>query len=106
MRRQIKIDILQKAKLFKESGIYVNEDLTKLNAEVLASVRLKQPNTDETSWSFEGKIFALLKGYQNATQIKPSEFKSWLEKPWPKRSYSDCVESTNSQRNKVSSNNK
>ncbi|KAH3842900.1 hypothetical protein DPMN_116404 [Dreissena polymorpha] len=39
VRRQTKIDILQKAKLFKGLGIYVNEDLTKLNAEVLASVR-------------------------------------------------------------------
>ncbi|KAH3700159.1 hypothetical protein DPMN_075129 [Dreissena polymorpha] len=34
VRRQTKIDILQKAKLFKGTGIFVNEDLTKLNAEV------------------------------------------------------------------------
>ncbi|KAH3855637.1 hypothetical protein DPMN_098207 [Dreissena polymorpha] len=100
VRRQTKIDILQKAKLFKGLGIYVNEDLTKLNAEVLASVRLKQPSSVERSWSFEGKIFALFKGNQQGTQIKHSEFKTWLEKPWPKKSYSESVTSA---RNKVAS---
>ncbi|KAH3855833.1 hypothetical protein DPMN_098403 [Dreissena polymorpha] len=44
---QTKIDILRKAKLFKGSGIFVNEDLTKLNAEVLASVSLKQSSAVE-----------------------------------------------------------
>ncbi|KAH3841373.1 hypothetical protein DPMN_114832 [Dreissena polymorpha] len=72
------------SKLFKGSGIFVNEDLTKLNAEVLASVRLKQPSAVEKTWSFEGKIFALFKGNEHATQIKFSDFKNWLEKPWPK----------------------
>ncbi|KAH3870369.1 hypothetical protein DPMN_033553 [Dreissena polymorpha] len=70
VRRQTKIDILRKTKLFNGSGIFVNEDLTKLNAEVLASVRLKHPSAVEKSWSFEGKIFALFKENQHATQIK------------------------------------
>ncbi|KAH3890807.1 hypothetical protein DPMN_014895 [Dreissena polymorpha] len=102
VRRQTKIDILRKAKLFKGPGIFVNEDLTKLNAEVLASVRLKQPSAVEKSWSFEGKIFAQFKGNQHATQIKRSEFKTWLEKSWPKKTYPECVENPASARNRVS----
>ncbi|KAH3793891.1 hypothetical protein DPMN_147415 [Dreissena polymorpha] len=98
------MDILRKAKLCKGSGIFVNEDLTKLNAEVLASVRLKQPRAVEKTWSFEGKIFALLKGNEHATQIKFSDFKNWLEKPWPKKSYSECVETPASATNRISSN--
>ena len=92
VRRQTKIDILRKAKAFKGSSIFANEDLTKLNAEVLASVRLKQPSDVEKAWSFDGKIFALFKGNQHATQIKYPDFKNWLEKPWPKKSYSESAE--------------
>ncbi|KAH3847358.1 hypothetical protein DPMN_089678 [Dreissena polymorpha] len=55
---------MSKAKLFKESTIFVNEDLTKLNAEVLTSLRLKQPGAVERSWSFEGKLYAVFKGNQ------------------------------------------
>ncbi|KAH3771145.1 hypothetical protein DPMN_172447 [Dreissena polymorpha] len=104
VRRQIKIDILRKAKLFKGSGIFVNEDLTKLNAEVLASVRLKQPSAVDKTWSFEGKIFALFKGNEHAIQIKFADFKDWLEKPWPKKSYSECVETPACATNRKSSN--
>ncbi|KAH3831276.1 hypothetical protein DPMN_104538 [Dreissena polymorpha] len=75
---------MSKAKLFKGLGIFVNDDLTKLNAEVLASLRLKQPSAVERSWSFEGKLHAVFKGNQQPTQIKHSEYNLWLEKPWPK----------------------
>ena len=101
VRRQTKIDIMRKAKLFKGSSIFVNEDLTKLNAEVLASLRLKQPSSVEKSWSYEGKIYALFKGNEQPTHIKYSEYKLWLEKPWPKKSYSESVGTTTSTRNKV-----
>ena len=104
IRRQTKIDILRKAKLFKGSSIFANEDLTKLNAEVLASVRLKQPNAVERAWSFEGKIFAVFKGNEHATQIKYPEFKSWLDKPWPKKSYSETVGNPARARTRVASN--
>ncbi|KAH3700361.1 hypothetical protein DPMN_075337 [Dreissena polymorpha] len=92
VRRETKIYIMRKATLVKGSGIFVKEDLTKLNVEVLASLRLKRRSVVERSWSFEGKICALFKGNQQTTHIKYSEYKLWLEKPWPKKSYSESVE--------------
>ncbi|KAH3740612.1 hypothetical protein DPMN_047318 [Dreissena polymorpha] len=47
IRRQTKSDVKRNAKLLKGSGIFLNKDLTKLNAEILASVRLKDPETVE-----------------------------------------------------------
>ena len=92
VRRQIKVDIVKNSKRFKGSGIFVNDDLTKLNAEVLASTRLKDPQNVERAWSFEGSIYVLFKGNQQAVQIKYADYKSWLEKSWPKKSYSQSVE--------------
>ena len=91
VRRQTKVDILRKAKQFRGTGIFVNEDLTKLNAEILASVRLKDSANVEKCWSFEGKIYALFKGNQHATQIAFADYKNWLSKPWPRKSYSESL---------------
>ncbi|KAH3727889.1 hypothetical protein DPMN_053835 [Dreissena polymorpha] len=54
LRRQTKIEIMKRAKMLKGSRLFINEDLTKLNAEVLASLRLKEPDLIERAWSFEG----------------------------------------------------
>ncbi|KAH3870834.1 hypothetical protein DPMN_034025 [Dreissena polymorpha] len=43
VRRQTKIEIMKRAKLLTGTGIFINEDLTKINTEVLASLRLKEP---------------------------------------------------------------
>ncbi|KAH3787546.1 hypothetical protein DPMN_165672 [Dreissena polymorpha] len=56
LRRQTKIEIMKKAKMLKGSRLFINEDLTKLNAEVLR-LRLKEPDLIERAWSFEGKLF-------------------------------------------------
>ena len=53
VRRQTKIDIMKRAKLLKGTGIFINEDLTKKNAEVLASLRLKEPTLIDRAWSYE-----------------------------------------------------
>ncbi|XP_052215794.1 uncharacterized protein LOC127834191 [Dreissena polymorpha] len=58
IRRQTKSDVKRNAKLLKGSGIFLNKDLTKLNAEILASVRLKDPETVEWAWSFDWKLYA------------------------------------------------
>ncbi|KAH3751614.1 hypothetical protein DPMN_186182 [Dreissena polymorpha] len=47
VRQQTKIDIMQRAKLLKGTGVFINEDLTKINAEVLSSLRLKEPDLVE-----------------------------------------------------------
>ncbi|KAH3884734.1 hypothetical protein DPMN_008720 [Dreissena polymorpha] len=50
------------------------------------------------------EIFALFKENEHATQITFSDFKNRLEKPWPKKSYSESVETPSSATNRVSSN--
>ena len=65
IRRQTKSDVMRNAKLLKGSGIFLNEDLTKLNAEVLASVRVKDPETVERAWSFDGKLYARFRGKEH-----------------------------------------
>lgn len=102
VRRQIKVDIVKNSKSFKGSRIFVNEDLTKLNAEVLASARLKDPQHVERAWSFEGNIYVLFKGNQQAVQIKHADYKSWLEKSWPKKSYSQTVQQVHNENQKHS----
>lgn len=55
--RNSKEAILSKKKQLKGSGIFVNEDLTNLNQQVLASVRKKQPDEVETAWTLNGIIY-------------------------------------------------
>ena len=84
IRRQTKSDVMRNAKLLKGSGIFLNEDLTKLNAEVLASVRVKDPETVERAWSFDGKLYARFRGKERSEIIDYEHFPTWLNKPWPK----------------------
>ncbi|KAH3898543.1 hypothetical protein DPMN_022778 [Dreissena polymorpha] len=82
------IDIAHRLGKFKQGGnrpVIINDDLTKLNAEVLSSARLKDPQNVVRAWSFEGSIYVLFKGNQQAVQIKHADYKSWLEKSWPKK---------------------
>ncbi|KAH3768453.1 hypothetical protein DPMN_169666 [Dreissena polymorpha] len=84
IRRKSKSDVMRNAKLLKGSGIFLNEDLTKLNAEVLASVRHKDPETVERAWSFDGKLYARFRGKERSEIIDYEHFPTWLNKPWPK----------------------
>ena len=45
VRRQTKIKVFKHAKQLRQSSIYINEDLTKLNQEELSAVRLKDKDT-------------------------------------------------------------
>ncbi|KAH3894499.1 hypothetical protein DPMN_018656 [Dreissena polymorpha] len=71
---------MRNAKLLKGSGIFLNEDLTKLNAEV----RLKDPATMERAWSFDGKLYARFRGKERSEKIDYEHFQTWLNKAWPK----------------------
>ena len=82
-RRQTKVNVLKNAKKFKGTNIFINEDLTKLNAEVLASLRLKDKKSVERAWSFDGKLYAQFKGQQKGERITDEQYKLWLSKPWP-----------------------
>ncbi|KAH3693067.1 hypothetical protein DPMN_193404 [Dreissena polymorpha] len=74
---------MKRVKLLKGTGIFINEDLTKKNAEVLASLRLKEPTLIDRAWSYEGKLFARFRGSDRPEQIKSNQYQSWLSKPWP-----------------------
>ena len=52
--RQVKFNILTHCKELKNTGVYINEDLTRLNQKVLSSMRLKDPKSVERAWSYEG----------------------------------------------------
>ena len=50
---------MKRAKLLKGTGIFINEDLTKINSEVLASLRIKEPE-------FRGEGLVRYQGAQRA----------------------------------------
>ncbi|KAH3848573.1 hypothetical protein DPMN_090951 [Dreissena polymorpha] len=73
VRRQTKIDIMKRARNQKGTGTFNNEDLTQTNAEVLASLRLKEPGRVKKAWSFKGKLFvsmATVECVMNLTDFK------------------------------------
>ncbi|KAH3840632.1 hypothetical protein DPMN_114085 [Dreissena polymorpha] len=72
---------MKRDKLLKGTGLYNNEDLTKQNAEVLASLRLKEPGRVEKSWSFESKLFVRYRGSERNEQIHFNQYQGWLSKP-------------------------
>ena len=48
---------MKNSKFLKGTGIYVNEDLTKLNRDVLTAIRKKSADTVDRAWSFNRKLF-------------------------------------------------
>ncbi|XP_033727750.1 uncharacterized protein LOC117317072 [Pecten maximus] len=57
--RRKKIEIIQGRKVLKGSGIYITEDLTRINQQRLKAAFELQ--CVERSWSMDGKLFVLLK---------------------------------------------
>ena len=88
VRRQTKINVMKKSKDLKKRSIFVNEDLTRLNQQVLASLRLKGNGEIEKCWSREGRLFAIYRGMTHPIEVKFKDYSTWIEKPWPKRNAS------------------
>ena len=59
VRRQTKIKLFKHSKQLRQSSIYVNEDLSKTNQEVLSADRLKDRDTVKIASSYEGKIYVV-----------------------------------------------
>lgn len=60
----------------KGTGIFVQEDLTQLNARLLNAVR---NNTEtEAGWSFEGQIYVKHKANGNVEKISFEDYEHWL----------------------------
>jgi len=87
--RQKRMEVMSNAKKLKETNFFINEDLTRLNHEVLMSVRLKATNRVDRAWSLGGRIYAVYKGAQGVIMprvlIPYQEFDEWLGLPWPKK---------------------
>jgi hypothetical protein len=67
-------------------SIYINDDLTKINQEVLSTVRLKDRNSVKKEWSHEGRIYVIYN--QEGQDDPPAElqyrqYQYWLDLPWP-----------------------
>jgi hypothetical protein len=80
--RGTKVDILKNRKLLKGSGIYVNEDLTRLNQHVFTCIRKKLSDEVEGVWTRNGNIF-----YKNKMgsvhRVHSDEYQTWIDLPWP-----------------------
>ena len=80
--RMTKQKIMKNKRKLKGTGIFINEDLTRRNQLVLASVRKKQADFITKAWSYEGKIF--YKDVNDSIQeVKPANFRYWINMPWP-----------------------
>ena len=81
--RQVKYNIFARVDALRNTGVYINEDLTHLNQQVLSSMRLKDKINVEKAWSFEGKLFVKRKGKPKHEEVTYKNYEEWLELPWP-----------------------
>lgn len=80
--RATKYHILNNKKSLKGTGIFINEDLTKVNQLALACVRKKCPDEVKGAWSHNGKI-KYKNSVGNIHTLRYSEFQTWFDMPWP-----------------------
>ena len=50
-------ELLKKRRELKGTNIYISEDLTPINQQVLACLRKKMPDEVEQSWSNRGRLY-------------------------------------------------
>ena len=68
--------------MLRGTEIYINEDLTKLNRNVLTAMRMKSADTVQRAWSFNGKLFWKDK-FENIEEVKFKDFAFWMSMSWP-----------------------
>lgn len=80
--RNVKEAVMKNRKLLKGSGIFINDDLTRTNFQVLMCVKKKQKDEVKEAWSVNGKIlYRSFAGHVHV--VKFEEYEHWLELPWP-----------------------
>ncbi|KAH3724975.1 hypothetical protein DPMN_050802 [Dreissena polymorpha] len=67
--------------LTKKLGMPIATTDIDLNAEVLASLRLKEPDLIERAWSFEGKLFVRYRRSDRREIVSYEKYREWLDKP-------------------------
>ena len=77
-----KEEIMKTRRNLKGSGVFINEDLTPLNLEVLMSVKKKMPDEVRDAWASNGRIM-MKNAYGRVSEISFDDYEHWLELPWP-----------------------
>lgn len=84
VQRQVKVMVMKSTNKLKGTTISINEDLTKINLEVLASLRLKGKDTIMKSWTYEGKLYAQMKNGK-IEPVTSKDYSKWLALDWPEK---------------------
>jgi len=71
-----------KKKSFAGTGIFISEDLTKLNMQALMCVKKKLPDEVDGAWTIRGQVRYKNKS-GNIHTLKYEEYESWFDLPWP-----------------------
>ncbi|KAH3880540.1 hypothetical protein DPMN_004456 [Dreissena polymorpha] len=82
--RFTKDKIIRNRKLLKNSNVYVNEDLTKINLQVLMCVKKKMMDEVKDAWTSNG-IIKYRDQMGHVRSVKQDEYQEWLDLPWPNR---------------------
>lgn len=70
VNRKHKVEVLKQAKKLKGTGVYVNEHLTKKNAEIAWNGRiLRKQNKIQATWTRNGKVFIRLNGPPEQSKV-------------------------------------
>ena len=82
--RYVKTKVMKNERKLSSTGVYINDDLTKINQEVLMSVKNKLREEVKEAWYQNGQIFR--KDQMDHVQtVKYEDYMNWLEMPWPKK---------------------
>lgn len=80
--RNTKIDILKNRRNLKGKGIFINENLSKLNFTVYMCVKRKMKDEVSQVWTRNGTIMYRDKA-DGVHTVKFEDYDEWLDLPWP-----------------------
>ncbi|KAH3736964.1 hypothetical protein DPMN_043540 [Dreissena polymorpha] len=82
--RLLRNTVFREVRIFRQSGIFIREDLTPLNLEVFMSVKRKM--TDEVSSVWTRNVAIFYKNvHEQVTRVDFEDYQTWLDRPRSKR---------------------
>lgn len=81
--RMIREKVITNRRKFKGTDIFICEDLTKMNNDVLSSLRLKQKDEIKQAWSKNGNLY-YKNEHDHVHDLKFKDYQKWLDMDWPK----------------------
>ena len=82
--RMTRDNVFKNRKNLKGSNIFINEDLTRINQNILTCVRVKMTDEVESAWSSNGRIFYKHKD-KTMHEVKSKDYEKWVDMPWPEK---------------------